>query len=60
MKRKLAACMLSLVVGTIITTNANAFICKSLNNDLRAPCEYACNLIPDGGIGLAIAKKLCL
>ncbi|MBC8949572.1 MULTISPECIES: hypothetical protein [Xenorhabdus] len=60
MKRKLAACMLSLLVGTIITTNANAFLCKTLNADLRATCEAACNLIPDGGTGLSIAKQFCL
>ncbi|MEQ1974722.1 hypothetical protein [Xenorhabdus sp. SGI240] len=60
MKRKLAACMLSLLVGTIITTSANALVCKTFNPEVQKSCETACNLIPDGGTGLKLLKQLCL
>ncbi|WFQ80760.1 MULTISPECIES: hypothetical protein [Xenorhabdus] len=60
MKRKLAACMLSLLVGTIITTNANAFLCKAFNPDVRESCDNLCNIIPDGGTALKLAKGFCL
>ncbi len=60
MKRKLAACILSLFVGTIITTNANAFFCKLFNDDVKATCDGYCNLIPDSSVKLKAAKLFCL
>ncbi|CAM3924599.1 hypothetical protein Xentx_03290 [Xenorhabdus thuongxuanensis] len=45
MKRKLAACMLSLLIGTVVAANANALVCKLFNQTIDQKCEEACSLI---------------
>ncbi len=55
MKRKLAACMLSLLIGTVVTANANAFICKAFNPTIDKACESACNKISND-----VLRGLCL
>ncbi|PHM73473.1 hypothetical protein Xkoz_01889 [Xenorhabdus kozodoii] len=55
MKRKLAACILTLLIGTVVTTNANAFICKAFNDSIKSSCDNACGLIKN-----EILKGLCL
>ncbi|OKP01136.1 hypothetical protein Xedl_03031 [Xenorhabdus eapokensis] len=53
MKRKLAACILSLLIGTVVTANANALACSAFNPTIKAACENLCNLI-SSKIGLQI------
>ncbi|CDG17691.1 hypothetical protein [Xenorhabdus doucetiae] len=60
MNRKLAACMLSLILGTIITANANAFVAGLFGGDVGKDLVALCNLIPDGSTALKIAKTACL
>ncbi|WP_338803000.1 hypothetical protein WDV76_11250 [Xenorhabdus griffiniae] len=60
MKIKLASCMLSLLLGTIITTNANAFVCQAFNDKIKQGCDALCNRIPDTNFGLTVVKAICL
>ncbi|MBD2785930.1 hypothetical protein ID858_13815 [Xenorhabdus sp. DI] len=55
MKRKLAACILSLMIGTIVTANANALACDIFSDSIKKHCENLCNNVPD-----KILRELCL
>ncbi|PHM60097.1 hypothetical protein [Xenorhabdus ishibashii] len=55
MKRKLAACMLSLLIGTVVAANANALACKLFNQSIDQQCEAACNKIQND-----ILRGICL
>ncbi|MDC9580551.1 hypothetical protein PSI15_03025 [Xenorhabdus sp. PR6a] len=60
MNRKLAACILSLILGTIVTANANALIANSFDNPIKSSLAKICHLIPFEGTILKIARTICL
>ncbi|MDC9580552.1 hypothetical protein PSI15_03030 [Xenorhabdus sp. PR6a] len=55
MKRKLAACILSLMIGTIVTANANALACEIFTNTIKIHCKNLCNNAPN-----KILREFCL
>ncbi|KMJ43594.1 hypothetical protein ABLB69_04705 [Xenorhabdus khoisanae] len=60
MNRKLAACILSLIIGVTATANANAFVCNFLAGYAKTACITLCNKIPDSGFWGNLAKGACL
>ncbi|CDG17689.1 hypothetical protein [Xenorhabdus doucetiae] len=64
MNRKLSACMLSLILGAIVTANANAYTAGFIPKPYDAIAAGVCSLIPDGGpasgLLLKLAKDFCL
>ncbi|MBC8953219.1 hypothetical protein [Xenorhabdus sp. PB62.4] len=59
MNRKLAACILSLIIGVTVTTNANALFCGYLAGAAKAFCIKTCERIPDHGFW-SVVRQGCL
>ncbi len=49
MNRKLAACILSLIIGVTVTTNANAYVCNVFTGVAKIFCIKSCEKIPNSG-----------
>ncbi|CDG17690.1 hypothetical protein [Xenorhabdus doucetiae] len=60
MNKKLAACMFSLILGAVVTTNASAYTAGFFPGKYGEALKGLCNLIPDGGLVLKLTKDLCL
>ncbi|PHM47369.1 hypothetical protein [Xenorhabdus miraniensis] len=59
MNRKLAACILSLIIGVTVTTNANALACNIFTNVVKEVCVKVCEKIPDRGVW-SVVRQGCI